>query len=102
MTGAVKDSKRPQIKQNSMETENNQENQDLKRVREACEALGEHFDTVQIFTTRHESGEFGGTVNVRYGVGNWFARKGQIEDGRVKEDETTRHGVRVDGEGDEE
>lgn len=73
-------------------------NQDLARVKAACEDLIEHFDTVMIFTTRHESGELDGTVNVRYGLGNWFARKGQIEDWLLKEDEQTREQVRKDHE----
>ena len=52
--------------------------EDLKRVNEALSALGEHFDSVQIFVNRHESGELGGTVNISKGTGNWFARYGQI------------------------
>lgn len=78
---------------------NDDKNKDLERVREACDSLIEHFDTVMIFTTRHESGELDGTVNVRYGLGNWFARKGQIEDWLLKEDECSRINARKDNEG---
>ena len=53
---------------------------DLKLVEDAANALGEHFETVQIFTTRHESGTLDGTSNVNIGVGNWFARYGQVID----------------------
>jgi hypothetical protein len=45
-------------------------------VEQALNALGEHFDTVTIFTTRHEGGE---THVLEEGVGNWFARYGQIK-----------------------
>jgi len=59
-------------------SEDEQEHDDMRRIREACEVLSEHFDSVQIFATRHEMGTDDGTVNVSYGVGNWFARYGQI------------------------
>ena len=49
---------------------------DVNRVNKALEELGEHFDSVHIFATRHESGESGGTININKGVGNWFARYG--------------------------
>lgn len=63
----------------------------------ALEELGEHFDTVQIFATRHESGEEGGTINMAYGAGNWFARYGQIREWLIKADERTKQFVRDDG-----
>lgn len=58
-------------------------------VRKCLNELGEHYDTVQIFATRHEAGK-DGTVNVQLGVGNWFARYGQIITWVVKADETHR------------
>lgn len=58
--------------------------QDLEMVKKAAEKLGEHFDTVQILTTRHESGKEGGTVNINFGVGNWFARYGLARDWIVR------------------
>lgn len=57
---------------------NAESKQDLERVEKAAAALGEHFDTVQIFCTRQESGA-GGTVNVAFGQGNWFARFGHVQ-----------------------
>lgn len=74
----------------------NNDHPDVQRVREAAQALGEHFDSVQIFATRCEQGELDGTVNVHIGVGNWFTRYGQVQDWLVKQDEMTRVGVRRD------
>lgn len=53
--------------------------EDMKRVNEALNVLGEHFDSVHIFATRHESGQFGGTIRISRGTGNFFARYGQIK-----------------------
>lgn len=47
------------------------------RVKNAAENLGEHFDSVQIFVTRHAP-EDEGTHRIAYGTGNWFARVGQV------------------------
>jgi hypothetical protein len=55
-----------------------QKDSDLAKVKAAASALGEHFDAVQIFATRHEAGELNGTVRVDFGVGNWFARFGHV------------------------
>lgn len=63
--------------------------QDYERVKKACETLIEHFDTVQIFVTRHEASE-GGTVNVKHGLGNYFARVGQVVDWLEVERESSR------------
>jgi hypothetical protein len=65
-------------------------NEDLERCQRACEALSEHFDTVHIFATRHEPGQEGGTVNLSWGNGNWFARYGQISNWLNASNETTR------------
>ena len=58
----------------------NQSENDIERVRRAVESLGEHFDTVQIFTTRHnpDGDDESGTINVQWGSGNIDARYGQI------------------------
>ncbi|GEM_PF-2269299 len=52
---------------------------DMNLVEQAARNLGEHFDCVQIFCSRHEEGEAGGTVAVCWGVGNEFARWGQAK-----------------------
>jgi hypothetical protein len=67
---------------------------DMKRVQAAIDMLGEHFDTVQIFTTRHEEGGEGGTVNVSLGAGNFYARYGQCSEWLTKQDERARDSVR--------
>ena len=76
----------------------NAEGDDLKRVREACQTLIEHFDTVQIFATRHEPEQEGGTVNVAYGEGNYFARYGFLADWMLRQDERTRKHIRTEDE----
>lgn len=67
---------------------------DLELVRKAAEQLSEHFDSVQILATRHESGKEDGTINVNYGIGNWFARYGQAYEWLVKCDERIKMDVR--------
>jgi hypothetical protein len=51
---------------------------DIRILEDACIRLGQQFDTVQIFATRHNEKE-GGTVNVHFGKGNWYARFGHIK-----------------------
>ena len=63
---------------------------DESLVEKTARELGEHFDTVQIFCTRHDSGSEGGTIHVTKGVGNYFARYGQCREWLVKEEEETR------------
>jgi len=63
---------------------------DIEMVKKHAEALGEHFDSVQIFTTRHEPTTAGGTATVQYGVGNYYARYGQAREWVLKQDEWTR------------
>jgi hypothetical protein len=75
-----------------------QEQADLDRLKEACQKLGEHYDSVHIFATRHESGALNGTVNAQWGQGNWFARYGQIQAWLIKQDEGSRSEYRRDNE----
>jgi len=60
--------------------------------------LAEHFDTVQIFVTRHDAGELDGTVNANYGTGNWFTRYGQVSTWMTKANERSRKEVREESE----
>lgn len=69
-------------------------NPDLDKVKRACEQLIEHFDTVQVFVTRHEAGQAGGTINVQFGLGNWYARSGQVHSWLVKNNEEDRETCR--------
>jgi hypothetical protein len=50
--------------------------EDFDRLSAALHSLGEHYDTVQIFISNHEEGA---TMSLGEGVGNWFARFGQIK-----------------------
>lgn len=69
------------------------EDQEMQRVKDACNVLIEHFDTVQIFVTRYAPEEDCGTVNINYGAGNWFARYGQVCEWLVKQEARTKKGV---------
>lgn len=71
-----------------------EKDQDLDRVKAACELLGEHFDSVQIFVTRHEPAVEDGTINISWSAGNWFTRYGQVREWLIKADERTRAHVR--------
>jgi hypothetical protein len=73
------------------------EQSDLSKVQKAVDELGEHFDTVQILVTRHESTK-GGTINVALGTGNWHARYGQVRTWLVAQDERTRIDTRYASE----
>lgn len=68
------------------------EDRDTSRVDAAIKELSEYLDTVQIFCTRYENNEIG-TVSIQKGVGNWFARTGQIAEWAVKNDEYTKREV---------
>lgn len=70
------------------------EDQDMKRLEEACQVLSEHFDSVQIFVTRCEMGVEDGTVNANFGTGNWFARFGQVQNWMLKAQERIKLEVR--------
>ena len=61
--------------------------EELAFLERHCADIGEHFDTVQIFATRFDPEV--GTSNASYGSGNWFARRGQVQDWLVKKNEET-------------
>lgn len=71
-------------------SDEDQEQADMAIVQKQVDALGEHFDTVQIFVTRYESHKTGGTMNINLGTGNWFTRFGQVKEWGVRQDEYTR------------
>lgn len=54
------------------------EEQEMQILKNHCLMLSEHFDTVQIFATRHISNEKG-TIQCATGSGNFFARFGQVQ-----------------------
>jgi hypothetical protein len=53
------------------------EDQDLRAIKESVIKLRDRFDSVQVFATRH-SGDDGGTINCRWGSGDFFARYGHV------------------------
>jgi len=57
----------------------NTKDDDLMKLRAAVETLIEHFDTVQIFASRHEPAEADGTIHCSWGAGNFYARYGQVQ-----------------------
>jgi hypothetical protein len=48
-------------------------------VEKAAKDLGEHFECVQVFASRHEGGDVG-TQYIDSGVGNHLAREGQVSE----------------------
>lgn len=68
---------------------------DLLMVEKIAQQLSEHFDTVQIFTTKYEGSDVG-TTNISTGTGNYFARVGQVGQWMVKENEGSRMELRED------
>lgn len=76
--------------------------EDDQRVLEAARALGEHFDTVHVFATRHDPAEKDGTVVCDEGVGNWYARQGQIEEWVEFQKEQIRIAARKQAESEED
>lgn len=74
-------------------------NDDVEIIRKAVDQLGEHFDSVQIFCTRHEGAE--GTGRYAIGGGNWFARYGQIVYWLHQQQEDARQEAREDREEDD-
>jgi hypothetical protein len=75
--------------------ESNSRESDLALLQKHVEALGEHFDTVQIFCTRHMPAELDGTVAVNRASGNWHARFGQINEWVIYEKERIRECART-------
>lgn len=71
----------------------------MAMLQKHVQELGEHFDTVHIFITRHEPGEARGTINASWASGNFFTRYGQIKHWLIKKEEETKIEV---AEGEEE
>ena len=56
-------------------------------LKDHCARLSEHFDSVQIFVTKHDKLRFRGTRGFTFGCGNWFARYGQVREWIVNEEQ---------------
>lgn len=52
--------------------------EEADRLEKAINVLSEHYDTVQIFCTRHEPSIADGTLSFTAGIGNFYARIGQV------------------------
>lgn len=61
-----------------------------KRVSDAATALAEHFDSVQVFVTVHSGGSEN-TMSYECGVGNFYARLGQINEWLAMQDQFQRN-----------
>ena len=73
-----------------------------KIVKDACARLSEHFDVVQIFVSKNPvelpdgTLEAGDTPCISRGIGNYFARYGQVQDWLVRQVAQTHHSARED------
>lgn len=65
---------------------------DLEKLESAVELLMEHFEAVQIFASRYDSET--GTTSVTSGRGNWNARRGQVAEFNIRQNELDRDSVR--------
>ena len=74
-----------------MNTPDSRRDSETALVDAAVESLGEHFDTVQIFVTRHEPTTEDGTIAFRSGAGNWYARYGQIREWLIMADQQAKN-----------
>jgi hypothetical protein len=70
--------------------------QQLSPLKKAIHDLGEHFESVQIFVSTHQPAEVGRTVHASAGVGNWYARYGQIREWIIRTEEETKCSVRLE------
>jgi len=71
-----------------------EEDKQQEMLNEHARQLGEHFDSVQIFASRHESGIHGATLNFAAGEGNFYAAVGQVRLWLVMREEEARVDVR--------
>lgn len=69
--------------------------EEREMIKCAAEKLGEHFDSVQIFVSRHNDNKTG-TSRFQTGVGNWFARYGHIHHWLMLQNEEDRQDLRDD------
>ena len=73
----------------------------LPIVSQACAALGEHFDSVQIFVCKHDGGEKE-THTYNAGLGCWNARYGQVREWLVMKEAMMKRKAEKDVDDDEE
>jgi hypothetical protein len=73
-----------------------QDERDTAVLKSHIARLMEHFDSVQIFVTRHENAT-GRTCGKRRGDGNWYARFGTVREWVTQQEEQMRMDQRGDG-----
>ncbi len=73
-----------------------QRDRDLAIVKRHARSLMECFENVQIFATRHnpDGDSGGGTIAVNWGLGNWYARFGQVREWMIQEQARAAEQVR--------
>lgn len=71
---------------------------EMDLIKQHVSQLSEHFETVQIFVTRHDAAHEDGIVNACYGSGNFYARLGQVREWNIKQDEVARDSMRAEWE----
>lgn len=77
----------------------NEEKIDLDLLKKHAADLGEHFDSVQIIVTKHESDEIG-TVFAHQGAGDYYARLGAVTEWLTRQEELAR--LRVQAQEDDD
>ncbi len=77
-------------------THDEQREADIAMLKKVSEQLSEHFDSVQLFASRHMPAELDGTRIVNYGSGNWYARYGQVRMWITEHEEAAREDARSD------
>ena len=58
----------------TQDSKQEQEDRDLRAVKQAASLLKEHFDSVQIFATRYEGEQ--ATTRISFGLGDFYSRYG--------------------------
>lgn len=71
---------------------------DIEHLKAATGLLIEHFDSVQIIVTRHESDKEGAILGA-WGHGNFYSRKGSVRDWLKAQDAAFYYEQNPDNEG---
>lgn len=80
----------PEKEQQRREEAKRQQDADIAMVQWHVDKLCEHFGSIHIFATRHESGQLDGTISVNLGAGDWYARYGKVKEWVIIEEQRMR------------
>lgn len=69
-----------------MPDQDGEEDPDITIMDRHVAALMEHFDTVHVFTSRHEPGREGKSMVCDRGSGHWYARYGQVKEWIIRQE----------------